>query len=331
VIHAPAECFTLEQGGLIRNARILVRPGRGAAGRGAVHFSGPRARRGGPGEADMALRTIEVRQVAGALGAEVHGVDLTRPLGEAQLAEVRRAWLEHLVLFFRDQPLSPAQFLAFARAIGEPVEYPFVKGIAGFPEIIEVAKLEHERVNFGGIWHSDTTYLERPPMASMLLAREVPAFGGDTLFANMYLAYETLSDGMKRLLEGLRAVNSSARADVSRTREDRIKSSGRADARPEYTAEHPVVRTHPETGRKALYVNIAHTVRLAGMTEEESAPLLGYLYQHQVRVEHTCRFAWAPGSIAFWDNRCAQHNAVNDYQGFRRVMYRITLGGDAPR
>jgi taurine dioxygenase len=194
-----------------------------------------------------------------------------------------------------------------------------------------VVKLEHERVNFGGIWHSDTAYLDRPPMASLLLAREVPAFGGDTLFANMYLAYDTLSDGMKRMLEGLRAVNSSARADVSRTREDRIRSSGRADARTEYTAEHPVVRTHPETGRKALYVNVAHTARFAGMTEEESAPLLEYLYRHQVRVEHTCRFAWAPGSIAFWDNRCAQHNAVNDYHGFRRRMYRITLAGDAPR
>jgi taurine dioxygenase len=168
-------------------------------------------------------------------------------------------------------------------------------------------------------------------MASMLIAREVPPAGGDTLFANMYLAYETLSDGLKELLAGVRAVNSSANADVSRTREDRIRSDGRADARREYVAEHPVVRTHPETGRKALYVNVAHTARFAGMTAEESAPLLHYLYQHQVRAEHTCRFAWKPGSLALWDNRCAQHNAVNDYQGFRRVMLRITLAGDTPR
>jgi alpha-ketoglutarate-dependent taurine dioxygenase len=279
----------------------------------------------------MTYCTIEVKQIAGALGAEVHGVDLTRPPGAEQIAEIRRAWLEHLVLFFREQFLDPAAFLAFARAFGEPVEYPFVQGLDGFPEIIEVKKLEHERVNFGGIWHSDTAYLERPPMASMLLAREVPPFGGDTLFANMYLAYDTLSGGLKRLLEGLRAVNSSARADVSRTREDRIRSSGRASAVTEYVAEHPVVRTHPETGRKALYVNVAHTARFADMTEEESAPLLTYLYQHQVRAEHTCRFAWAPGSIAFWDNRCAQHNAVNDYQGHLRLMYRITLAGDTPR
>jgi taurine dioxygenase len=275
--------------------------------------------------------TIEARRVAGALGAEVQGIDLARALDDDQAAALRNAWHEHLVLFFRDQHLTPAQFMAFARRIGRPVEYPFVKGIEGYPEIIEVKKLAHETVNFGGIWHSDTTYLAEPPMASMLLARETPPFGGDTLFANMYLAYETLSEGMRRMLDGLRAVNSSAKADVSRTREDRIKSDGRADSREEYVAEHPVVRAHPETGRKALYVNVAHTVRFADMTEAESAPLLAYLFAHQVRPEHTCRFVWQPGSIALWDNRCTQHNPVNDYHGHRRVMHRITLAGDRPR
>jgi taurine dioxygenase len=200
----------------------------------------------------------------------------------------------------------------------------------GFPEIIEVKKLEHEKMNFGGIWHSDTAYLEVPPMASMLLAREVPPRGGDTLFANMCLAYETLSEGMKRLLAPLVAVNTSSKADVTRTREDRIKTDGQ-DARQTYEAEHPVVRTHPETGRKALYVNVGHTMRFRGMTDEESAPLLGYLFQHQVRPELTCRFAWRVGSIALWDNRCAQHNPVNDYHGYRRVMHRITLAGDKPQ
>jgi taurine dioxygenase len=146
----------------------------------------------------------------------------------------------------------------------------------------------------------------------------------------MYLAYETLSDGMKRLLDGLVAVNSSAAADVSRTREDRLKDSARADAKREYTAAHPVVRVHPETGRRALYVNVAHTVRFEGMTQEESAPLLQYLYRHQVRAELTCRFRWSPGSLAFWDNRCAQHNAINDYHGHRRLLHRITLAGDKP-
>ena len=272
---------------------------------------------------------LAVHPIAGAIGAEIAGVDLSKNLSDEAVAAIRRAWLEHLVIFFRDQDLPPARFLAFARRFGEPIEYPFVKGLADFPEIIPVLKLENERINFGGIWHSDTAYLDVPPMASMLVAREVPPTGGDTLFANMYLAYETLSDGMKRMLEGLVAVNSSAAADVSRTREDRIREQARSTE--ELASEHPVVRTHPETGRKALYVNVAHTARFKGMTPEESAPLLGFLFQHQVKPEFTCRFQWRVGSLAFWDNRCVQHNPVNDYHGHRRVMHRITLAGDRPK
>jgi taurine dioxygenase len=276
-------------------------------------------------------RTLEIRPVAGALGAEILGVDLARDLTEDVVAAIRRAWLQHLVVFFRDQTLTPGEFLAFARRFGEPIEYPFVKGLPEFPTIIPVLKLAHERINFGGLWHSDTAYLDVPPMASMLIAREVPPAGGDTEFASMYAAWEALSDGMKRLLEPLQAVNSSALADVSRTREDRMRDSGRAEAAREYVAEHPVVRVHPETGRKALYVNGAHTERFRGMTREESAPILQFLFRHQVRPEFTCRFRWRPGSVAFWDNRCAQHNAINDYQGHRRLMHRITLAGDRPR
>jgi len=275
------------------------------------------------------VNTVAVHPIAGALGAEISGVDVSGDLDAGTVAALRRAWLEHHVIFFRDQDLTPAEFLAFARRFGEPIEYPFVKGLPEAPEVIPVLKREHETVNFGGIWHSDTTYLERPPMASMLIAREVPAVGGDTEFANMHLAYETLSDGMKRLLEPLVAVNSSALADVSRTREDRVKDGARGDAAASYSAEHPVVRVHPETGRKALYVNTAHTERFVGMTREESLPILGYLFKHQVRPEFTCRFRWRPGSIAFWDNRCAQHNALNDYPGQRRLMHRITLAGDS--
>jgi taurine dioxygenase len=274
---------------------------------------------------------IEVRKIAGALGAEIHGVDLRRELPERTIREIRRAWLENLVIFFRDQDLTPALLLGFAGRFGEPVEYPFVKGLDGFPTVTPVVKLEHERVNFGGVWHSDTTYLEEPPMGTLLLAREVPPYGGDTEFASMYAAYESLSERMQQLLEPLVAVNSSAKADVTRSREDRIKENPTGQSRREYVAEHPVVRTHPETGRKALYVNIGHTVRFKDMSEEESAPLLGFLFRHQVRSEFTCRFGWRPGSIAFWDNRCAQHNPVNDYHGFRRVMHRITLKGDRPR
>jgi taurine dioxygenase len=274
---------------------------------------------------------LEIKPITGALGAEIHGVDLDTELDDDTIATIRKAFLDHLVIFFRDQKLAPERFLALARRFGTPVEYPFVKGIEGYPEIIKVAKLEGEKVNFGGIWHSDTTYLEVPPMGTMLLAREVPPVGGDTLFANMYLAYEMLSDGMKALLAPLRAVNSSAKADATKTREDRIKSDPTAHSRQDYIAEHPVVRTHPETGRKALYVNVAHTVRFSGMSEAESAPILDYLFRHQVRPEFTCRFSWRVGSLAFWDNRAAQHNPVNDYHGYRRVMHRITLAGDCPR
>jgi taurine dioxygenase len=271
---------------------------------------------------------METRKLAGALGAELLGIDLCKDLSSSEISEIRKALLEHLVIFFRDQTLTPEQFMAFAKRMGKPVEYPFVKGIAGFPEIIEVKKLEHETHNFGGIWHTDTAYLQEPPMGSMLLAREVPPYGGDTEFANQYLAYESLSEGMKKLLSGLVAVNESAKADVTRTREDRIKESG-AEVKA-YVAEHPVVRTHPETKRKALYVNVGHTTRFKGMTEDESRPILEYLYRHQVKPEFTCRFSWRPGSMAFWDNRCTQHNPINDYHGYRRVMHRITLAGDKP-
>jgi taurine dioxygenase len=277
-----------------------------------------------------AFRTITATPIAGALGAEIDGVDLAADLAAETVAEIRRAWLEHLVVFFRDQALAPEELLAFAKRMGEPVEYPFVKGIEGFPEIITVSKLPNETVNFGGIWHSDTVYLEQPPMGTMLVAREVPPYGGDTMWANMYAAYETLSPGMQDLLADLRAVNSSALADVSKTREDRIRDRGEADDR-EYVAEHPVVRTHPETRRKALYVNVAHTVRFVGMTEGESQPILRYLFEHSTRPELTCRFRWRVGSLALWDNRCAMHNPINDYHGHTRTMHRISLAGDIPR
>ena len=273
---------------------------------------------------------MKIKKIAGALGAEILGVDLSLGISPALAADIRQVFLDHQVIFLRNQDLTPAQFLSFACAMGEPIEYPFVKGLEGYPHIIEVKKLEHEKVNFGGIWHSDTTYLEQPPMGSMLLSREVPPYGGDTLFANQYLAYEALSSTMQQLLSGLTGISSSAKADVSKTREDRIKSDGNDAAPKSYLSEHPIVRTHPETGRKALYVNVAHTAGIKGMTDEESAPLLNFLFNHQVKPELTCRFAWDANAIAFWDNRCAQHNPVNDYHGFRRVMQRITLKGDKP-
>lgn len=273
---------------------------------------------------------MKIKQIAGALGAELSGVNLTEGVPAQLAADIRKVFLNHQVIFLRQQDLTPQQFLNFANAMGEPVEYPFVKGLEGFPHIIEVKKLAHEKVNFGGIWHSDTTYLDMPPMGSMLLSREVPPYGGDTLFASQYAAYEALSGTMQNLLNDLTGISSSAKADVSKTREDRIKTDGKDAAPQELRAEHPVVRTHPETGRKALYVNVAHTAGIKGMTDEESAPLLKFLFEHQIKPELTCRFVWEPNTIAFWDNRCVQHNPVNDYHGFRRVMQRITLRGDKP-
>jgi len=273
------------------------------------------------------LNSITVRPLAGALGAEINGIELSPSLPDAVIAEIRRIWLEHSVVFFRGQSLTAPELAVFARRFGEVVHYPFLKGLPEAPEVIPVVKLEHERVNFGGLWHTDTAYLEVPPMATMLIAREVPPYGGDTLFASGYAAYDALSDGMKRLLQPLRAVNSSSRAERTRTREDRAPG----EERKVLEAVHPVVRTHPETGRKALYVNFGHTLRFVDMTEAESAPLLEYLFQHQVRPEFTCRFRWEPGSVAFWDNRCALHNPINDYHGFRRILHRVTLAGDRPR
>jgi taurine dioxygenase len=274
---------------------------------------------------------LTVTPLAGTIGAEIGGVDLAAELDPAVVAEIRRVWLERGVVCFRGQDLSPERFLEVARCFGEPAEYPFVPGIEGHPEIIAVIKLPHETVNFGGIWHSDTAYLDEPPMATLLLAREVPAAGGDTLFADQYAAYEALSPAMRELLDPLRAVNSSALADVSKTREDRRRDAGTEVDDRVYEAVHPVVRTHPETGRRALYVNVAHTARFEGMTEEESRPLLQLLFQHQVRPEVTCRVRWEVGTLVMWDNRCVQHNPVNDYHGHRRVMHRITLQGDTPR
>ena len=271
---------------------------------------------------------IKVRPISGALGAEIKDVDIARPLEREVVSEISQAFLDHLVIFFRNQELTPQEQLAFAQQFGQPMEYPQMKGLPECPLITAVIKLEHERVNFGGVWHSDTTYLQRPPMASMLYAVEIPPYGGDTLFANQYMAYETLSEGLKKTLDGLVGVNTSTKPEVAKTREDRLRDAG-AELKV-LAAAHPVVRTHPETGRKVLYVNNAHTTHFEGWTKQESRSLLDYLFEHQVMPEFTCRFRWGQGSLALWDNRCAQHNPVNDYQGFRRIMHRVTLAGDEP-
>ena len=271
---------------------------------------------------------IDVNPVSGALGAEIKGVDISIPLEAEVVSEIRDALLKHLVIFFQNQVITPRQQLNFAEQFGIPMEYPQLKGLPDCPLVTEVIKLEHETLNFGGVWHSDTTYLQQPPMASLLYAIEIPPYGGDTLFSNQYMAYETLSDGLKKTLSELVAVNTSSKPEVSMTREDRMREAGMELNI--LSASHPAVRTHPETGNKALFVNKAHTTHFKDWTESESKSLLEFLFQHQVRTEFTCRFRWEKNSLAFWDNRCVQHNPVNDYQGFRRIMHRVTIAGDKP-
>ena len=271
---------------------------------------------------------IEIRPLSAALGAEIFGIDIGKPLTHATVARIRQAFLEHLVIFFRDQLLTPRELLDFARLFGEPMLYPQLKGLPGYPKVTAVIKREHELTNFGGVWHTDTAYLECPPMASLLYALETPPHGGDTLFANQYLAYDTLPASLKKKLDGLIGSNSSAKPEASRTREDRQRESG--EELKILTARHPVVRTHPETGRKSLYVNAGHTTQMEGLSELESKDLLAELFSHQIRPEFVARFQWAPGSLALWDNRCTLHYPLNDYHGYRRVMHRVTLAGDHP-
>jgi taurine dioxygenase len=272
-----------------------------------------------------------IEPLAGALGAEIRGVDLRR---DPPWKAIHEAFLEHSVLVFRDQELEPADLMKVGAHWGEPCHYPFVTGLPGFPFIFEVVKEENETVNFGGNWHSDTTYLAQPPLATLLYALETPQQGGDTLFANTQKAYEGLSEGMRALVDRLVGVNSaSLKVTGGRRRMHstiggmKVHDMEKAD---ELEAEHPVVRTHPDTGRKALYLSRSHTICFRDMSEAESRPLIEFLQAHQIRPEFTCRVRWSPGTLTVWDNRCTQHCAVNDYHGQRRRMRRLTVGAQTP-
>jgi taurine dioxygenase len=280
---------------------------------------------------------IEIRPVAGALGAEVLGVDLSRPLGDPAADAIHAAFRDHLVLFFREQNLTPEQQMGFTRRFGPLAKTPFVKPMDGYPYIVRVLKEAEERgvSTFGNAWHSDFTSEPAPPLGSVLYALEVPDHGGDTMFANMYLAYDALSPGMKRMLDGMRAIHVGKPYGTKYGPPKTMKTSTSIAIernRPEADREvaHPAVRTHPVTGRKALFVNPIYTLRFADMTEEESRPLLEYLYEHAVRPEFTCRLRWTKGALALWDNRCTLHYAVNDYDGRRRLMHRTMIEGGVP-
>lgn len=290
-----------------------------------------------------AYQRIRVRPIAGALGAEISGVNVAQ-MDDETFAEVERAWLAHQVIFFHDQDLSPDQQIAFAKRFGEIHYHPFMKGLDTHPEILEIIKEERDTRSFGAVWHTDQMFNPKPAKATILYARETPDAGGDTMFANGYLAYEQLSEGMQQMCAGLKtwnvgdrhklqaddninigagegeryAGNPNMASKVQRPPEDQITECA-----------HPLVRTHPDTGRKALYIG-NHTKGLDGFEAKEAKPLLDYLKAFSTQPEFTCRFAWRPGSMAVWDNRCTQHLALNDYHGKRRRMHRVTVAGDAP-
>jgi taurine dioxygenase len=276
-----------------------------------------------------------IEPLAGALGAEVRGVALSSLEDEDAWKAIQRAFLQYSVLAFRDQSLEPADLMRVGARFGEPCFYPFVTGLDDYPYIFEVVKEEHETVNFGGNWHSDTTYLKQPPLGTLLYALETPARGGDTLFTSTYSAYDALSEGMRALLDRLVGVNSASLKYTGGRRKIHSTIGGMkvhdTETAEEYEAEHPAVRTHPDTGRKALYVSRSHTIRFKDMSEEESRPLIEFLQAHQTRPEFTCRVRWWPGTLTIWDNRCTQHSAVNDYHGQRRRMQRLTFGAQTPQ
>ena len=280
---------------------------------------------------------MRVTPLAPSMGAEITGIDLKKHfnrsanrIDSAVMADIKAVWLECQLIVIRQQSITPEQQLRFAESLGEPDIYPFLQGLDGFPMITEVLKKETETVNFGGVWHSDTTYQLCPPMATVLYAKELPPIGGDTLFSNQYAAYEQLSDGLKRTIGTLRGVNSAGKKRVSATREERVKESGSGMKAEKMIGIHPVVRTHPDTGRQSLFINPAHTVSFDEWTEPESAGLLAFLFAHQIAPEFQCRLSWQVGDIAIWDNRCTLHYPLNDYHGYRRLLHRITLKGDHP-
>lgn len=284
------------------------------------------------------LPSLDVRPLSGSIGAEIHGIDLAKDVDDATFAAIQEAFHQHLVLVFRRQSLTPDQHKEFSARFGTLMVDRFIKNLPGHPEILEVVKEKHERVAFGESWHSDNTYLERPPLGSLLYSREVPEFGGDTMFANQYMAYEALSPGLKALVDPLMAIHSPwsynqviaqggyyDEARAMKLRNDDVMKNAQ-----QIVTEHPVARTHPETGRRALYINSSYTLRFKDWTIEESQPLLNYLYQHAVRPEFTCRVRWDADMLVIWDNRCSMHHPVNDYHGARRVMHRVTVEGDRP-
>ena len=270
---------------------------------------------------------IEVKKLSDPIGAVVSGIRI-QDLTASGFSEINELWLERHVLILREQSLSPSDQLNFACQFGEPDEYPFLDGIEGYPKITAVLKKENETINFGGVWHTDTIYQSHPPKASILYAIELPPKGGDTLFANQTLAYESLDDSIKQRIKDLKAISRSDIGSVAETRADRIKESGKSADK--LVGTHPMVRTHSETRQKSLYVSPAHTTEIVGLEQEESNSILEVLFRHQTKEEFIGRQEWRVGDVVIWDNRSTLHFPLNDYHGHRRLLHRVTLKGEIP-
>ncbi|MBM3341257.1 MAG: TauD/TfdA family dioxygenase [Betaproteobacteria bacterium] len=284
----------------------------------------------------MSYTTFEARPLSGYIGAYITGANLKDEHNARMWDELNQAILEYKVIAIRGQRLSPGEHMAAVKHFGAPCFYPFAKGLADFPQMTPIIKESHEREAFGNDWHSDTPYLAEPPAYTTLYAIDTPLRGGDTLYCNTQAAYEELSPGAKKLINGVIGVFSAGlkhgrggdrAAHFSKITTMPVTNSEHADR---YESKHPIVRTHPQTGKKALYVSALHTLRLDEMTERESRPLINMLNDHQITPEFCCRVQWEPGQLTIWDNRCTMHHAVNDYHGNRREMLRLTARPEKP-
>jgi len=274
----------------------------------------------------MQYEKITVNPVTARVGAEIHGVDLSKPLDDATFNEIHEALKEYCVIFFRDQDLDHDSHKAFGRRFGELAIHPAIPAPEGHPEILPIHADKNSTYIAGERWHSDVSCDAEPPLGSILYLHTVPEFGGDTLFSNMYAAYDALSDRMKEYLDGL-----TARHDGEQQYRGRYKDRVTDDSKMVYPhADHPVVRTHPETGRKCLFVNPIFTLRINDLPRHESDSILRMLHEHCASDDFKVRFRWKPKSVAFWDNRCVQHLAIWDYYPNVRSGYRVTVKGDRP-
>lgn len=278
------------------------------------------------------FETITVKKLTGAMGAEISGVDLSGPISDQQFSDIRNALFTYGAIGFRNQNLSFEDHSRFAKLFGSLEIHPIVNGMESHPEIIKMYKPAGTGASFGVGWHTDNSFFEKPSLGSILFAEIIPEVGGDTLFANQQMAYEHLSDGLKATLENMTAVHSAQDAYTSPTALEKYDGDGpitykRAEIISE-SVEHPVIIRHPVTGKKALYINPMFTSHFKGWTVEESKPLIEYLCKHAVRIDFQCRFTWEKGTVAMWDNRIVQHAALNDYEQYERLIYRITVNGD---